>query len=210
MQNICSSRLSLYPHNSTFKFFLISLGIKNISAISNNKKELIFKINKYQDAKKSSLQVRNDMTNRQQSLLANRILTARKKKMTKLSHENRGRELKIEENDQLVSILGSFFDEGGMEAHPRLTTTTIFRHEQNNLFMWQAREKILLNAYQEFKISLSTCYNYTMNYRENSRAAIRHHHGKGINADISLKRPPRSNTRPVRKLLCIRPITLFL
>ena len=39
-----------------------------MGAISNNKKELNFKIDKYQEAKKSSLQVRNDMTNQQQSL----------------------------------------------------------------------------------------------------------------------------------------------
>ena len=53
--------------------------------------------------------------------------------------------------------------------------------------MWQAREKIMLKAPENFKISLSTYYNYTMNYRENSRAAKQHQHGKNRNA-------PRSNT----------------
>ena len=66
-----------------------------------------------------------------------------------------------------------------------------------NLFMRQARECILMHATLHFDVSLSTCYNYTMNYRENSRAAKEHHHGKGINADISLKRPPIANSKKV-------------
>ena len=149
------------------------------------------------------------MTNEQQHTLTNRIISEKRKKLFKLTIDNRGRELKIEENHQLASILKSFFDKGGMEAHPRLTTSTIFRHEKNNLFMWQAREKILLNAPENFKVSLSTCYNYTMNYRENSRAAKQHHHGKNIGADISLKRPPHSNTRQVNIFIPVLLVKLF-
>lgn len=93
----------------------------------------------------------------------------------------------------------TFFDAAGMECHPRLTTTTLFRPKANHLFMRQARDAILLSAPPEFKISLSSCYNYTMNYKENSRAAKRHHHGKDIVADISLKRPPRTSAKSVCK-----------
>ena len=93
----------------------------------------------------------------------------------------------------LTSILERFF-EGGMVSHPRLTTSTLFHHEKNNLFTRQGREYILMHAPPFFDVSLSTCYNYTMNYREDSRAAIQHHHGRGINADISLKRSPSLST----------------
>ena len=185
----------------------IVLGIKNATAISRNKDEHRYRMKQFDELKKTSLQVRNDMTNEQQRLLTNRIITKRKKNMYCLSFENRGRELKVEQFPELTSVLESFFDEGNMEAHPRLTTTTLFRHEQNNLFMWQARERILMHAPKEFRISLSSCFNYTMNYRENSRAAKQHHHGKGINADISLKRPPRANTKQVKH--CIFTIKLF-
>ena len=172
-------------------------GIKNATAIANNTKEHLYRIRQFNEIKKTSLTVRSDLTIEQQALLTNNIISERRRKMYKLPFENRGRELKYDQYPELTSILESFFDAGGMEAHPRLTTTTLFRHEQNNLFMWQAREKIIMHAPDHFKISLSSCYNYTMNYRENSRAAKQHHHDKGINADISLKRPPRSETRKV-------------
>lgn len=139
-------------------------------------------------------------------MLAKRILNKRRVNMYRQKYESRGRELKVDQYPELTSILETFFDEGGMEAHPRLTTTTIFRHQQNNLFMWQARERILLHSPDFFKISLSSCYNYTMNYRERSRAAAQHHHGKNINADISLKRPPRSETKKVRNILEFRDV----
>ena len=173
------------------------LGIKNITAISRLKDEFSYRVKQFNELKRSSLTVRNDMTCLGQQLLSNRILTARKKKMYLLDNENRGRELKVDQFPELTSILETFFEEGGMEAHPRLTTTTLFRHEQNNMFMRQARDRIMMHAPDHFKISLSCCFNYTMNYRENSRAAVQHHHGRGINADISLKRAPRATSKKV-------------
>ena len=58
--------------------------------------------------------------------------------------------------------------------------------------MKAARDIILSLAPSSFKISLSSCYNYTENYRKGSRQAIQHHHGRDINAPISLKKPPRT------------------
>ena len=57
--------------------------------------------------------------------------------------------------------------------------------------MRQAREIVLACAPSNFTVSLSSCYNYTENYRQNSHEAKRHHAGKNINANVSLHRPPR-------------------
>ena len=57
--------------------------------------------------------------------------------------------------------------------------------------MWQARKTLLQVAPPQFSISLSSCYNYTDSYKENTFAAKRHHPGKNVNAKISLKCPPR-------------------
>ena len=45
-------------------------------------------------------------------------------------------------------------------------------------------------APDEFNISLSSCFNYTQNYKEGTYQAKRHHSGRGINACISLHKPP--------------------
>ena len=58
--------------------------------------------------------------------------------------------------------------------------------------MKRAREILLSMAPKGFTISLSTCYNYTENYRERSAQAKRHHAGRGVNALISLGKPPRT------------------
>ena len=57
--------------------------------------------------------------------------------------------------------------------------------------MRHARETILALAPEGFKISLSTCFNYTQNNREGTYQARRHHSGRGINACLSLHKPPR-------------------
>ncbi len=81
---------------------------------------------------------------------------------------------------------------GGLEAHPRLTTGTLYRGTDNATTMKRARETLLALAPTGFSISLSACYNYTENYRSGTAQAKRHHSGRGINADISLKKPPRT------------------
>jgi hypothetical protein len=42
------------------------------------------------------------------------------------------------------------------------------------------------------KVSLSTLYNYTMNYKKGTHQAKAHHHGRGITANISLHKPPNT------------------
>ena len=67
----------------------------------------------------------------------------------------------------------------------------LYKSADNVTTMKKAREIISL-APPNFSISLSACYNYTDNYRSGSLQAERHHAGKGVNAQISLKMPPRT------------------
>ena len=78
-----------------------------------------------------------------------------------------------------------------LESHPRLTDTILYRAADSNTMMKDARETILALAPKQFNISLSSCFNYTQNFKEGTYQAKRHHSGKGVNACISLHKPPR-------------------
>ena len=71
---------------------------------------------------------------------------------------------------------------GGVEAHPRLTTGTVYRATDSATSMKEARQMILSLGLPGFSISLSSCYNNTQNYREGSIQSKRHHSGQGVNA----------------------------
>ena len=58
--------------------------------------------------------------------------------------------------------------------------------------MRTAREVLLSLAPENFRISLSSCFNYTQNYRQGSIQSKQHHAGRNINANLSLKKPPRT------------------
>ena len=68
----------------------------------------------------------------------------------------------------------------------------MFRSVDNNTFMMQALKIINCISPPSFNISLSSCYNYTMTYKQNTASAKRHHHGKNVNANISLHHPPKT------------------
>ena len=116
-------------------------------------------------------------------------------KLEKLHHvfAGRGRDLKCEEFPDLAGIIEFAFGEndrlaragGGLESHPRLIDTVLYRTVDNNTMMKHAREIILALAPQGFNISLSSCFNYTQNYHEGTYQAKRHHSGRGINACLS-------------------------
>lgn len=128
-----------------------------------------------------------------------------KMKIEKLRHvfTGRGRELKSEEFPDLAGILEFAFSEsdridragGGMESHPRLIDTVLYRAADSNTTMKHAREIVLALALERFKISLSSCFNYTQNYREGTYQAKRHDSRKGINACLSLHKPPRTGVQ---------------
>ena len=75
----------------------------------------------------------------------------------------------------------------------------MYRAADNKTKMKDARESILALAPEEFKISLSTCFNYTQNYRKGTLEAKRHHEGLGVNACVSLHKAP--DTAPVKDLV---------
>lgn len=97
-----------------------------------------------------------------------------KMKIEKLRHifKGRGRSLKCEEFPDLAGILEFAFGDGdrvdrvggGLESHPRLTDTALYRAADSNTTMRHARETILALAPEGFKIRLSICFNYTQNY----------------------------------------------
>ena len=77
----------------------------------------------------------------------------------------------------------------GLEAHPKLLDTTLYKALDNATTMRQAKE--LISAVNpDLKISLSTLYDDTMNYKKGTRQAKAHHHGKGTTANIPLHKPP--------------------
>ncbi|KAJ7386267.1 hypothetical protein OS493_010671 [Desmophyllum pertusum] len=164
-----------------------------------SKNELAGDLLQYRNIEFASQVVRNDTTNEQQRRLTKRIIAARKSKEFKSSYDNRGRPLLADEFPELGLVLQSIFEGGesgiggGIESHPRLTTEIMFRSRDNNLYMWQAREILLKVAPPQFAISLSSCYNYTDPYRENTFSAKRHHSGRNVNAKVSLKCPPRDS-----------------
>ena len=139
--------------------------------------------------------VRSDLTPKQTFQVQRKIISKRKAKEMKTIAVGRGRRLKIEQFPQLSKALEHAFGEGdvrdvgggGLESHPRLTNGVLYKSVDNVTTMKKAREILLSLAPAGFSISLSACYNYTENYREGSLQAKRHHAGKGVNAQISLK-----------------------
>ena len=157
----------------------------------------------YDDIRKTSQIVRNDLTNAQQYKLMERFISSRKLKEIRTTSEGSGRKLKSQEYPELAAVLSYAFGEhdlkeysgGGLEAHPRLTTGTLYRASDNATAMKKAREFLLSLAPEGFSISLSSCFNYTQNFQQNSGQAKRHHSGRGINTLLSLKKPPRTGVQ---------------
>ena len=174
-------------------------GISSRAGTANAKRSVEAALPIFDQIKKTSQIVRNDLTREQQHQLYKRIVSARKVKEMKTIAKGRGRKLKTEQFPELSMALEYAFGEldvsegggGGLESHPRLITGTLYRAIDNVTSMKRAREILLSLAPQGFNICLSSCYNYTNNYRRGSLQAVRHHAGKGVNANLSLKKPPR-------------------
>ena len=174
-------------------------GIQNRRSTRRAKCKLPILLGQYKDICKTSQIVRNDLTVLQQHQLTQRVISQRKLKEIRIIAQGRGRKLKCSEFPELATVLSYAFGEydmqqggGGLEAHPRLTNGTLYQTTESVTTMKRAREILFSMAPKGFTISLSTCYNYTENYRERSAQAKRHHAGRGINALISLGKPPRT------------------
>ena len=168
--------------NNTFTSSL--LGVKSRKGVTSARNKLHQHLSHYQQICKTSQVARNDLTTQQQFRLTQRIISRRKLNEIKVICEGRGRKLKSVQFPELATVLTFAFGEydlleggGGLEAHPRLTTGTLYKSADSCLTMKRAREILLSCAPQGFKISLSSCYNYTENYREGSRQASQHHSG---------------------------------
>ena len=169
-------------------------GVKNRKGTRNASTSVSSHLLHYSKIRATSQIVRSDMTNVQQFKLTERIISARKFKEIKTISEGRGRKLKSTHFPELCTVLSYAFGEidGGIQAHPRLTTGTLYRCTDNAMTMKQAREILLSVAPKGFNISLSSCFNYTENYRKGSIQSKQHHAGKGVNAPLSLRKPPRT------------------
>ncbi|MCG8623043.1 MAG: hypothetical protein MJE68_13740, partial [Proteobacteria bacterium] len=106
--------------------------------------------------------------------------------------------LKCERFPELATALMYAFGEidarhsGGLEVHPRLTNGTLYWFSGSAMIMKTAREILLSLARKGFTISLSAYYNYTENFRVGSAQAKHHYAGKGVNAQLPLRMPPRT------------------
>ncbi|CAC5400242.1 unnamed protein product [Mytilus coruscus] len=134
------------------------------------------------------------LNDQQKRCILRRVKELKKKELLRHHMTGRGRQLKSEQNPNLVPVLEYEFGEGdteqrgggGMEAHSRLTNTIKYKSATNRTRMSDARETVLAAGPPDFNISLSTCYNYTQNYRKGTYQAKQHHEGKDVNAMISL------------------------
>ena len=173
--------------------------VQNRSSVSSAKASIHHKLTKLEEIQRTSLIVRNDMTVEAQRRLYKCIIQPRNIKEIRQRASGAGRHLKSEEYHELSTVLEFAFGEhdyremggGGLESHPRLTNGVLYRTHDNKTNMIEARQLILALSPPDFQISISSCYNYTQNYKERSHQAKQHHHNRCVNANVSLHRPPR-------------------
>ena len=175
-------------------------GTKFKGSISKHRATLDSTLKSFKEISQSCQTVRNDMTVSQQHAKFQREKEKIKNEQLKVVAEGRGRKLKCEEFPELARYLEFAFGEGdrvlrgggGLQADPCLLDSTLFKAADNATVMRHAKE-MLRKIKPDFKISTSCLYTYTMNYRKGTKQAERHHHGKGVNADISLHKPPNTS-----------------
>ena len=143
--------------------------MKNLASVQDKRsfqrsKDLVTRNLQLFEEMKSNKQVTGSMTEEAKRRKRNRLL--QKMKLEKLRHvfKGRGRKLKSKQFPDLAGILefasgeGDRVDRagGGLESHPRLTDTVLYRATDSNTIMKNARETILALAPEGFTISLST------------------------------------------------------
>ena len=138
-------------------------GLHNRKGTASARKQLASGLQQYADIRRTSQMVRSDLIVVQQHKLTERIISVRKLKEIRTIGEGRGRKLKTTQFPELATVLLYAFGEydikedgGGVEAHPRLTTGTLYRAVDNVTTMKAARDIILSLAPSSFKISLSS------------------------------------------------------
>ena len=141
----------------------------------------------------------------EKQLLSRKLQIEKLRKIRSRRNINTGRKLKVDEFPDLVAILEYEFGEGdrrergggGLESHSKLHNEILYRAADSKTKMKDAREAIMALAPEDFSICLSTCFNYTQNYRKGTYEARRHHEGKAINAWIH----KALDTAPIKDLV---------
>ena len=196
---------------TSVRFMAKLQGVSNKQSLQNCALTVSGKLNKFEEIVQEltlqknlshlSANEKRGLMRRQKDLIKERDLRHRFKSLSA------GRKLKIEEFPDIAAILEYEFGEGdrikrgggGLESHPKLTNNILYRAADNVTNMADARLALLSLAPENFSISLSTCYNYTQNFRKGTREAKRHHEGRGINACVSLHKAP--DTAPIKALV---------
>ena len=132
------------------------------------------------------------MSGSQQHRKVQREKEKKKGEQLKVIASGRGSHLKYEEFPEFPQYIEFAFGEGDLEADPCLLDTTLFKAADNATVMRHV-QVMLKKMKPQFNISTSYLYTYTMNYRKGMKQAERHHHGKGVNADISLLKAPNTS-----------------
>lgn len=120
-------------------------GVHSRRGTTTAKKTLHSKLSHYQEIRQTSQMVRSDLTTIQQHKLTERVTSQWKLKEIKTIAHGRGRQLKVTQFPELAAVLCYAFGEydvqeggGGLEAHPRLTTGTLYRASDSATTMRKA------------------------------------------------------------------------
>lgn len=171
-------------------------------SVSGHRANLNAKLRQFKNIEQNCQTVRNDMTVSQQHVHVQRTTKKRKEENIRTIAEGRGRKLKCEEFPELASYIEFAFGEGdrilrgggGLQADRRLLDTKLFKAADNATVMRHVLE-MLNNIKPEFSISTSCLYTYTNNCRKGTIQAKRHHHGREVNANVSLHKAPNTSEK---------------
>ena len=175
-------------------------GTQFTSSVSKHRATLNSDLKKFKQIRFESQTVRSDMTSDQQHSRVRQL----KQDTIKTIAKGRGRKLKCEEFPELARYIEFAFGEGdrlvrgggGLQADPRLLDARLFKAADNATVMRDVKE--MLNTVKpEFNISTSCFYTYTKNYRKGTLQAKRHHHGREVNANVSLHKAPNTSEQVV-------------
>lgn len=173
-------------------------GVQFEDSVSKHRATLNTNLKTFKDIKVNSQSVRNDMTVAQQLFCSTEDKKLKEDNMNSIA-KGRGRKLKCEEFPELARYIEFAFGEGdrilrgggGLQQDPRLIDPRLFKAADNATVMRDVKE-MLKTVKPEFSISTSCLYTYTKNYRKGTLQAKRYHHGRQINANVSLHKAPNT------------------
>ena len=189
---------------SSIKSVISIKGTQFTSSVSKHRATLNSDLKKFKQIRFESQTVRSDMTSDQQHSRVQRQAKQLKQDTIKTIAKGRGRKLKCEEFPELARYIEFAFGEGdrlvrgggGLQADPRLLDARLFKAADNATVMRDVKE--MLNTVKpEFNISTSCLYTYTKNCRKGTLQAKRHHHGREVNANVSLHKAPNTSEQVV-------------